>query len=1392
MEALIVLLSNKDGFVSIDLLGWIYAIKPPFFCQIPFLIDKQPYYSGFLSTFASNTKTDMRNLIITLLLLFCIRLSASPLNYRNIGLQQGLSNGFVLDMTMDRQGFLWVATESGLNRIAGNKCTVFRVSNSDIACDECVGVYYHKPSNSVWVHFKTGELNVFDCNTQRFWHFPRQNGKHPTVSDVNTAADGAVWIAYNNGTLQHYDPFTKKSYFISSRIFPHAWRGVRSIFDDGEGHLYMGLRMDGLYIYNLHTTRTKYFSHKPGDANSLPGNNVRCVFVDHRQNVWIGTNFGLALFDINTGKFRTFRHIVINPFSPSSDDVHGIIETKRHQLWVASDVGGVSILNLDKFNYPHKGDVSFMQLTRENGRISSNNIRRVIEDFYGNIWIGNYSTGIDFIPSMPNVFHTLYAGGSPVTNTIAMFFDRKGALWIGQDSKISMIQSGSVEHTWDFSSAINNTTGTAFSLCNDQQGNVWIGTNDNGALILNPKSNHISRYSLGQNYDVHALLCDSHGKVWIGTENGLFSYNKGKCQVEKKYNAMMGRTPTVYSLLEDDLGQLWVGCNDKGVFVFDRSGKLRARLRRGKGVPSNLTNHLFRDRDGSVWIATTQGLVYVPNPARPYDTKIYNERQGLKESHIRAITQDRLGNIWVSMFSGIARLDMKKQRFYNFDFESGVPTGNFVEASGAMASNGDIYFGSPGGVCYFNPRQLTVEKPVSNVEIIDCERIGSQSDEFLGRIISPDYEGKLVLSHNDNTFKFSFTVRNYAQEGDVEYSYMMKGLDDKWHSTEGDDEVTFRNLKPGSYTFIVRAKLKNQDWSQASRDQLDVVVRPPLWLTWWAKTLYALMVLGIIVYLFRSYRQRLLLQSSLAQTRWESEQKQKINEERLQFFTNITHELRTPLTLILGPAEDMADDSRLPDIFKKKVNGIKASAERLLSLINDLLEFRKTETNNRRLSVAKGDLSPLVRELGNRFRDLNRNNRLVINVSVEQGLPEVFFDSEVITTVINNLMSNAVKYTPQGEVTLSLQRIEGGKLEIAVRDTGYGMDKDAIPHIFERYYQERSKHQASGTGIGLAFVKSLSELHQATLSVESEKGKGSRFAFILDMGNTYPDALHKEDLEIQNNRQSKDDDTDNRPLLLIVEDNADIRQYIADALSTDFRITQAANGLEGERHAFNDIPDLIVSDIMMPEENGIDMTRKLKADIRTSHIPIILLTAKTGADNQQEGYDSGADSYLTKPFSARLLQSRINNILKGRRRLADYLASHTLRNDDNSTGKKDTQPPASEEMNVLSDLDRKFIEEMDMLIEKNMSTEELDIAFFTDKMAMSHSTLYRKVKALTGMSVNEYVKKAKLRKSRELLQTGRYSVGEVASLTGFNNLGNFRESFKKEFGVTPSKTITPS
>ena len=531
-----------------------------------------------------------------------------------------------------------------------------------------------------------------------------------------------------------------------------------------------------------------------------------------------------------------------------------------------------------------------------------------------------------------------------------------------------------------------------------------------------------------------------------------------------------------------------------------------------------------------------------------------------------------------------------------------------------------------------------------------------------------------------------------------------------------------------------------------------------------------------------TYKRKLAARIALAAEEKRIRDEQELNNERLRFYTNVTHELRTPLTLILGLLEDLTGDGLLSEPYRRKVGLIYRNALQLLDLINRLLDFRKVETRNRRLKVTKGWLGKLVMEVGLRYKELNRNPKVDFRVEVPSEEGRMYFDSEVVTTILNNLLGNAMKYTAEGNIALRLQYgEEGGRpyAEIIVEDTGYGIAPHALPHIFERYYQAEGKHQASGSGLGLALVKSLADLHEGMLRVESELGRGSVFVFRLWADCTYPEALHMEGATEGTDKKTEDAvaEIDNRPLLLVVEDNDDIRDYVASSFDDEYHVVTAVNGKVGWEETQRLVPDIIISDIMMPEMDGVELCRKVKEDMRTSHIPVILLTAKDSIRDKEEGYESGADSYLTKPFSAKLLDSRVRNLLEMRKRLALQITGKT----------KELTHEAAQTGIHLNKLDEEFLRRFTEVVTEHINREKLDIPFMAAEMNMSVSTLYRKLKGLTGLSGNEFIRKIKLKHSLRLLTEQGLNVTEAAYASGFNDLGHFRRCFKEEYGVSPSK-----
>lgn len=1332
----------------------------------------------------------------------------SPFVVEHIGLKDGLSNNFVSDITQDKHGFIWIATDGGLNRFDGENFKVFSEKNTELKGNSVNALFYDARTDRLWVGSKKG-LNVLDCKSQKFLSVSLPPDiKSPNIVDVSQASDGGIYVLNHYDFLLHYD-IVKEAFRVYKRDdFPGLPMSFKSIADDGHGNLYIGHVNYGFSVVNLKTKKVENYRNKPGDPKSVPGNNVLEIFIDRFNNIWLGTDKGLALFNPISKDFSTFGGNDKDAGSGANRNVYSITESKNGLLWIGSDIGGVSILDIRDLSLSNPGRLKFTSLPASGDRngISSVNVRCAFQDSFGNMWIGNFSDGLDFISHAQPKFNmlpytVLGVGNSRDKPVWSVFHDKDDRIYVGSENEIALFSSGRLERLYNLSGYLETPGGRVVAMAKVGE-TILFSVYEEGVFSLDPGSGAIRRITSSDSTNsANSIVVLGDGSVLLGmNRGGLFKYSDGRLtkleEMSKVFNNLIPN-----GIITDRHGQLWIGTYGDGIFIFDKNQKLKYHLDSAHGLASNAVIQLYSDSRGCIWSAGYDGLSLIKDPSRPQSVINYCYDSGLNDIHIRAIQEDSEGNMWFSTNNGISKWDRKNAKIENYDYHDGLPHSSFTDRAACASSGGDVYFGSLNGICHFLPEQFPATEEKIPVRIVECQSIITPKGVPSSDLIQPDDNGVIKVPYDMNSLRIVFSVPDYSQSRVVEYAYMVEGLDEDWIMAGREHEAVLRNLSPGKYIFKVRARLRNQNWNDANVSTLRIIVTPPLWLTWYAKTFYIIAIAVIIYVIVRVYKHRLLLKSSLEMERRKSIDEQQLNNERLRFYTNITHELRTPLTLILGPLEDLVADKQYPETYKKRIRTIHASALRLLNLINQILEFRKTETQNRKLTVSKGDITSVVREIGLRYKELNHNDKVSITIRMESPVPEIYFDSDIIHTILNNLLSNAVKYTPEGSINLIMKYVkneDGAFVEISVSDTGYGIDDKALPHIFDRYYQAEGKHQASGTGIGLSLVRALSDLHEGSLSVESKVGKGTVFTFRLNADNTYPDALHKESeaetlQEAKNVESVADEGIERQPVVLVVEDNDDIRDYIESSLKSKYQVLTAVNGQEGVDFAKKHIPDVIISDIMMPVMDGMELCKIVKEDISTSHIPVILLTAKDSLRDKEAGYEIGADSYLTKPFSAKLLISRIRNILESRKRLASIISATVKGNDikpvdnidNNDTEENNNVEPSALK---LSRIDEEFIQKFTRIVEENMTLQELDINYLQRSLNMSAATLYRKLKGLTGMSANEFIRKIRLRHGYELLKDG-CNVSEAAYSCGFNDVGYFRNRFKEEYGISPSQFI---
>lgn len=1353
---------------------------------------------------------------------------------------EGLTNEDVVGIAQDKRGLLWIATEEGLNSYDGTSFRHFyrpeEPSTAGIADNELSDIIDDHSLPVLWIASERNGLTAYDYSRNTFKQYRHRKGDDNSLADnhitsLHQGRHGKLWITTyekgldcldtHSGQITHFNATTVKGMPDN-----HIWTAS----DDGQGHLYVGDEFHGLTIIDLkHMTATRC-EHHDGDPTSLPDNEVRSIHITHTGKVLLGTGKGLAVFSPHNRSFRTI---------PSSTgiqpNIYSIVENNGHIL-VATEQQGVMETDSTlhhlaplQFSGPSPDDIAAM---------AHKSVRCLYADKSHNVWAGSWAGGLDLICSLPPLFRYLpYSTTQPSSSDLTwqsilcVTFDHQGNLWAGTDGAgINRFRRQIRTAVYDKASGSMNNNSVQAALC-DSRGRLWWGIYQGGALCQDATTGAITHPlgEEGKKVDVRTFLEDPRYGMLIGTETGLYASGK-------LHNSIGNNK--IRALCVDRTGILWVGLYDGGVVKCSRQLRPIANYTADNGeLPNNTVNALLTDRKGNVWVGTNDGLVCFSSSGKK---KVYQRSDGLSNTHIRSIIEDRQGRIWMGTNRGISCICLDK--VYNFGKHENIRSGYFMDRAAAMAPDGSIFMGSIDGLCKFNPDIVMRSPTLPSLHINGIWVLGKEDSEK--RCLSYTDLSVVRLRHDENNLQIGFNIDNLALTSHFSYAYRVKGLDRSWHILSTPGTIILRNVPSGHYTLEIRLS-SNKRGNNNTISATPFYIAPPFYRSWIAYLLYIGLAIAAALTALHLYKQRLKERSRQHIEHIQQQKEKELNEERLRFFTNVAHELRTPLTLIIGPLDDLREElindmpvtpqkhkneSTSSKDFPKtlsidtpsllrRLNTIHSSVCRLLGLVNQLLEVRKIETNNRKLAVAPENIRKLVTSITARFIELNTNKELHYIVDCDDTT--LLIDNNIMQTILDNLLSNAIKYTPRGFITVKArkQQKDGRSwMAVSVADTGYGIAADALPHIFDRYYQAGGWHQASGTGIGLALAFSLAQLHHGELTVESTVGKGSTFTFWLPAEDIYTDNERKKGNTIQatdilsiRNRNTNEvtpispvpqsshpSPTTDAPIVLVVEDNTDIRQYIAETLSHEYQVLEAANGEEGLQEAVTHLPDIIISDIMMPVMDGIALCKKVKNDVRTSHIPVILLTAKDSIADKEEGYDSGADSYLTKPFSARLIRSRVANLLEIRKRLAALIVQQMTRHADQTTdetsqqesepaitAKASSDTTSSNVTDSLSPLDAAFLQKLYAEIDANISNESLGIPLLCNHLNMSTSTLYRKIKSLTGISGNSLIRTRRLHHAAILLSKGA-TVNEAAYASGFGDLSYFRTCFIHQYGMTPS------
>lgn len=1336
--------------------------------------------------------------ILSILLFVFLCLPAKGMDYRVevLDMHNGLSNNNVVNVTRDKRGVVWVATEDGLNSFDGTNFQVYRRTKNGLSENALNCVLDDPVDPCLWVGTQRSGLNRYNYVTGEFTHVPVGKNDDGTwsegITSITTDRNQLIWISNYEGGIDCFDRKTGK--------FRHYNRqNVKGLDDDrfwcvlslGNGLIVGGHVSAGISVIDTRRRKAINYKYKTNQPQSLVANEVTSLYQDRKGRIWVGTSQGLCQFDISKGSF--FRWTFDTWLNHR---IYSIKEMANGELWVASELSGVTIIPAKQLSRPGNPQTHIRLTTGlAPWSLPGNTVRSIAVDDFGNVWMGTYGEGLVFLTSLMPLFQQIsYSPIStpyniPTNSVLALCEDTKGRMWIGSDGAGLNLIDATGKRLTDFKLLDGKAVQASARTSN---GDMIFGCFNGGAYLMKAGTTSLlPLFPQHKDMDVRYIDASNDNEIYICTSVGLFVTQLSHLGQENLYRRYVPKgTPLTRAVCKDLQGNIWLGTFNAGIDILSPQLKLLAHYQVGKGLPSNTINCIIRDQQGRIWIATAEGLMCQEYPGDK-ELKIYDSHNGLNNNNVRAITQDRTGNIWVSTNNGISCLKVGSDRFENYDYGDNLPAGNFNACCVAQTSTGKLWWGSNHGICFFAPQRVLNDTVTAQVRITSALLYkGDGQQDSVVVLIDKDH---LKVSYSERTLRIFFALRNYALNGQVEYEYRIDGGREGWMKAESNN-ILFTHLTPGNYKIELRCRTQNKKCSPATSFQLSVM--PPIWLSWWAKLIYLILAV-LLVYLFQKNYMRHIRLKYLYESEKKSHEKEKqLNAERSEFYTNIAHELRTPITLVIGPLEELTHETGVPAQLGKRIKAIYHSAERLNELISRLLEFRKSESMSRQLSVGRSNIVASLKEIYSRYTEMYQNSPVRIEFLSSDDTVNMYFDKEVLGIILDNLMSNAMKYTEHGVVTMGLKTgISNGErvVEISVTDTGYGISPEALPHIFDRFYQERGPHQASGTGIGLALVHNMVELHKGKIDVTSKEGLGTKFIVTLlrdyTYGNPSPSTDEEKEEPIQtfeageNQSQQAQEENENeaeRQRLLIVEDNAEICQYIADCFVDKFTIYTAADGRKGVEEAFRVIPDIIISDVMMPNLSGTDLCKVLKSDIRTSHIPIILLTAKDSSAAKQEGYEAGADSYITKPFVKSLIESRIDNLLAQRRRLRISLGA-------NSTMGLEEKKKFL--LSSLGQLDKDFLDKVESLVENHISDENIDIQFLAKNLCMSSSTLYRKMKSLTGLSANEYVRKIKMKHAEKLLLEGKYTVAEVSYEVGMSSVAYFRKCFKEEFGVPPSEYI---
>lgn len=1369
----------------------------------------------------------MKAQILFLFSIYCFLIGSTPVMKAQTGkfysTDKELSNSLINAVYQDRKGFIWIATENGPNKFDGTRFSIYRHNATDSTSlkNNYVRTLFEDSRGNFWIGCING-LQRYDRATDNFHELfiSRKDGrKNPHITSIIERRNGDLWIATSGqGAISLKKNSNPASFHIETELTDRIGSNyLNVIFEDSRQNLWIATEEKGLYRYSPESKELK--SYKA--PYHIAGDDVSAICEDAHGQIFVGT-LTKGLFRLSSRQEGNFEPILYQ--NRMNLNIRTLIIDTRGKLIIGTDGEGV------KEYQPQQDIIVDSEINAGPFDFSKSKVHSLIEDKDHNLWLGIFQKGLILVPGISNKFD-YYGYKSIHNNTIgsscvmAIHTDEQATIWIGTDNDgLYAIndQGKQLRHYTHQAGNPQSVPGTILCLYEDSNQELWLGSYFDGLARINKQTGTCQDVTslLQGNLNagkpkVSCIIEDKNKNLWVGTYgSGLYKINLPTQHVtyyESTRNEnddwSINRLPNdwISYLLEDKEGMIWIGTY-KGLAVLNpQTDNFINYKKQNNLLPGYVVYSLLESSNGEIWAGTSEGLVCL-NKDR-LTPVLFTTADGLPSDIICGLAEDEKKNIWISTHQGISKLNPPEKKFINYYAGDGLQGNEFTRTAVFKDKRGKIFFGGTNGVTAFYPQDITEIKKEMNVLITGfhvANRPVKKGDKSGNNVITDtavmDTE-QFTLAYNENTFSIDFSVLEFSNPDRISYQYKIKELGDEWISTQpGTNRVTYSSLKPGKYTFSVQARDHN---NFSNIRTVTIAITPPWYQTWWAKVIWgclgALLIYALTMYILSRIRHR---QEVMRQKHMEQ-----INEAKLQFFINISHEIRTPMTLIISPLEKLlAEHSEKQPVYLM----IYRNAQRILRLINQLMDIRKLDKGQMHLKFRETDIVGFINDLMQTFNYQAQKKNITFTFEKElEGADslKVWIDLNNFDKVLMNVLSNAFKYTHEGgniEVSLKTGHNDAYRsalkdyFEIDITDNGIGIDKNKIEQIFERFYQiDNDMTQSNfGTGIGLHLSRSLVELHHGIIKAENrEDGQGTRFIIRLPLGSNHlkaeelenpeetgseptisqlpKDSIYETEEENKTNEYRKPK-AKTRYRVLIVEDDEEIRRYIRSELDSDFRIYECTNGREGLETILKEKPDLVISDVMMPEMDGITLCRKIKQNININHIPIILLTAKSKAEDQIEGLEIGADAYIVKPFNTELLRTTISNLIANRERLRGKLVG------EQQVEEKITKIEMKSNDEILMSKVMKTIND-------HLADPTLNVEMLAANVGMSRVHMHRKLKELTNQSARDFIRSIRLKQAANLLREKNLSVSEVAYATGFSNLSHFSNTFRDFYGISPSE-----